>query len=188
MRLSSFPRRMPLYRPSAMARHRTAHPRIQGSAVSAATGPGGVCGFAPGPPPLPARGPLPPAYGGSRGGDQPRRFGHGNSLFGATGAGVKSGSGNGWWRPVPPNGDHRGACTWTPPTYAPILSPLVPGVPRAARTRRPKAAAGVASAPCATMYRPRIRWGLRIRAVIHPGSASSLSSTSLNLCSRSGMW
>ena len=41
----------------------TAHLRIQGPAPSAATGPGGARGFAPGSLPLPARGPLSPAHG-----------------------------------------------------------------------------------------------------------------------------
>ena len=135
---------------------RTARPRIQGPAPSAVTGPGSACGFAPGSPPLSARGPLPPAYGDPVAGPAPLLRTRTRAFFAATGAGVKPGSGNGWWRPVPPNGDNHVACTWPPPTCTPTRSPPVPDVTRAARMRRPRAAAGVASAPsCMSWSMPR---------------------------------
>ncbi|MCE2467670.1 MAG: transposase [Caldilineaceae bacterium] len=117
--------------------------------------------------------------------DLPRRFEHGNSLFRRwCQIGV-------WKRLVAACAAERGQ-PWrvhldtTHVRAYPVAAGA--GVPKVARTGKPKAVAGVASAPCAAMYRPRIRWGLRIRAVIHPGSTSSLSSTSLNLRTRSGMW
>ena len=61
-----------------------------------------------------------------------RCFGHGHDLFRRDRHWCQVGSGSGWWRSVPPNGDNRVACTWPPPTCAPARFPPVPDVTRAA--------------------------------------------------------